>query len=262
MKFSKDLGQIFLKNKKYLERIASLLEIEGEDVLEIGAGRGELTQYLVSRAKSLICIEIDSRFIQILKEKFSSYSSVEIICGDILKLDFKNLGKKLVVVGNIPFQISSPLLFRLIEYRQFIKKAFLTFQKEFAQKLVASPKSKDYSFLSCYTQYYAQVKILLTIPRKNFSPPPKVDSCLVKIDFFDNLPYKVKDEKFLFQLIKKAFSQRRKKLINALDKYKSDLIFLLDKLKIDKNIRVDALSLEKYCQIANFLLYKNNNSTP
>ena len=95
--------------------------------------------------------------------------------------------------------------------------------------------------------------MLLTIPRKNFFPTPGVDSSLVKINFFDKPPYEVKDEKFLFHLIKKAFSQRRKKLINALDKYKEDLIFLLEKLKIDKNIRVDALSLEKYCQIANFL---------
>jgi len=260
MRISKDLGQIFLKNKKYLERIVSLLEIEGEDVLEIGAGRGELTQYLVSRVKSLICVEIDSRLVQILKEKFSSCSSLKIICGDILKLNLESLGKRLVVVGNIPFQISSPLLFYLVKYRKFIKKVFLTFQKEFAQKLVALPKSKNYSFLSCYIQYYAQVKILLTIPCKNFSPPPKVDSCLVKIDFFNNPPYKVKDEKFLFQLIKEAFSQRRKKLINALDKYKSDLIFLLEKLKIDKDIRVDVLSLEKYCQIANFLKQVSLNS--
>lgn len=252
MRFSKQLGQVFLKNKTYLKKIASFLEIDKENVVEIGSGRGELTQFLLC-AKSVACVELDPRLIQILKDKFSSFPQVRIISKDILKLNLGEIGKNLVVVGNIPFSISNYLIRYLVKNRRLIKKAFLTFQKEFAEKLVAKPKDKNYSFLSCYIQYYAQVEILFTIPKTAFSPPPKVDASFVRLIFFKEPKYKVEDEDFFFRLIKKVFSQRRKKIINVLGD-KKKLISVLEELGINRDIRGDALDIEEYARIVNCLI--------
>ncbi len=256
MKFSKDLGQVFLKNKNYVRKIIDHLDIQGKKVLEIGAGRGEITKYLIEKSDFVFCIEIDSRLCRILKEKFSSFGNVEIICGDILKIDLQKLGKELIIFGNVPFCISNRIIRYLVSYRNQIYRVYLTFQKEFAKKLVAEPPSKDFSFLSCYIQYYAKVKILFNIPRKAFYPVPKVDSSFVVMEFYPESPYQVDDEKFLFKLIRKAFQNRRKKLINSLERL-IDKEVLKESLKatsISEDARVDSISVQDYCKLAAHIL--------
>jgi 16S rRNA (adenine1518-N6/adenine1519-N6)-dimethyltransferase len=253
MKFSPALSQIFIKDKRYIRKILSYLD-EEEEILEIGAGRGELTQHLVKKAKFLYCVEIDFRLFNLLKKKFSCFSNIEIIHADILKFPLSSLEKQLVIVGNIPYHISNRLIRYLIDNRKYIKKAFLTFQKEFAQKLDAKVSTSGYSFLSCYIQYYAKVERLFTIPAKAFYPPPKVDSAFCRLEFYRKPIYKVEDESFLFQLIREAFRSRRKKIINSLPLLKKRPDTLS---KINPNLRAENLSLKEYIWLVN--LFKKND---
>jgi 16S rRNA (adenine1518-N6/adenine1519-N6)-dimethyltransferase len=255
MRYSRQLGQVFLKDKKYIKKILSYLEKEKEEYfLEIGPGRGEITQYLAKKVKFLYAIEVDFRLFNLLKEKFSSFSNIEVIYKDILKFPLSELNKKLVIFANTPFQISTSLIKYLIKNRSFIKKCFLTFQKEFTQKLIAK-ESKDYTFLSCYIQYYAKVEKLFDIPRRAFSPSPKVDASFIHLEFYLSLPYKAENESFLFRLIRRAFCKRRKKIINALPvlKNKEDL---LSSLSINPQARAEQISLQKYVSLANELYKK------
>ena len=142
MKQRHSLGQIFLKNKKYIDGIFDCLEIEGKKVLEIGPGEGEISWYISDKAEYLHCVEIDSRFCSLLKDKFAKKTNVEIIQGNILEFPLSKLGKEIVIFGNVPYQISSHLIDYLIRYRKFISKAYLTFQKEFVQKLIAKQLEK------------------------------------------------------------------------------------------------------------------------
>lgn len=251
----KSFGQIFLKNKKYINRIISSLDVEKKDVLEIGAGRGELTRYLVEKARYLYCIEIDSKLVQILQEKFGKFPHIEVIKSDILKFDLRLLNRKMQVVGNIPFNISQALIRYLVKNREFVEQVYLTLQREFADKLVASAGRKAYSFLSCYIQFFAQVEKLFDIPRSAFSPPPEVDASFVKITF-SSISYPVKDVSFLFRLIRRAFSQRRKKLINSLAGLypRSGLQEVFLKLGFKEEWRAEDLSLHHYCQLTNCIL--------
>jgi len=258
VRYKKSFAQIFLKDKRYLERIINSIDIEikGRDVLEIGAGRGELSQHLVKKVNRLYCVEIDYRLVEFLKKRFSSSPQVEIIKGDILKLDLSFLNnKRVVVVGNIPFNISNFLIRYIVKNRAFIEKAFFTFQKEFASKLIASPNTKVYGFLSCYIQLFAKVDKLFDIPRTAFSPKPKVDASFVKIVFFPwEALYEVKDPSSLFRLIRKAFSQRRKKLINSLEKFysKEKLKRAFLSLGFKEDLRAENLSLKDYCRLFNY----------
>jgi 16S rRNA (adenine1518-N6/adenine1519-N6)-dimethyltransferase len=155
-----------------------------------------------------------------------------------------------VVFSNAPYQISNPLILYLVKNRAYIKKAYLTFQKEFVNKLIAGPSNSAYGFLSCYLQYYAKVNKIFDIPAKAFSPVPKVDSSFISIDFYKELPQTAKDEDFLFKLIRKAFSQRRKKISNSLSQFTSSQHFF-SSLKISPDVRAENISLKQYVAIAN-----------
>jgi 16S rRNA (adenine1518-N6/adenine1519-N6)-dimethyltransferase len=252
MKFSRSLGQVFIKDKRYIKKILSFLE-EDENFLEIGAGGGEITQHLLSKARFLYCVEVDGRLCSILKNKFSHLSYVKIIHCDILKFPLSKLKKRMVVFGNVPYQISSRLLKYLIDNRAYIKKVYLTLQKEFVDKLIAKAGSKDFGFLSCFIQYYAKVEKLFDIPSEAFCPSPKVDSSFVKLEFYLPSVYEVKNEKFLFKIIRRAFQQRRKKIVNAisLPKYYRESVFTAAGIKPD--LRAENLSLKDYVQLANEL---------
>lgn len=237
MRKSKELGQVFLRDRRYLNRIFRALDIEDNVVVEIGPGRGAITTYLVKKARHLWCIEIDGRFVRDLREKFYSFSNFQVIHKDILKLNLSKLislsrkiegkfqGKpmkpkghlsKLVLFGNVPYNISYQLIQYIIEQRAVIETVYFTFQKEFAQKLSAHPKDKAYSFLSCYFQCFCHATLLFEIPRSAFSPKPKVDSTFTKIIFRDTSLCERVEEAGFFKMIKAAFAQRRKKLINSL----------------------------------------------
>jgi 16S rRNA (adenine1518-N6/adenine1519-N6)-dimethyltransferase len=252
MKLSKSLSQVFLKDINYIDKILHSLDTGGEEVLEIGPGTGEISSKLCAKTKFLYCVELDSRFISVLKEKFKNSTNVEIIHGDILEFKLSFLGKKLIIFGNIPYQISNSLVGYLVENRKYVKKAYLTLQKEFAEKLAAQVSTKAYGFLSCYVQYYAEVEKLFDIPARAFFPAPKVDSSFVRLEFYEKSPYAAANEDFLFQIIRRAFSQRRKKISNSLNLPGGSKYFL-SSLNIEANKRAENLSLKEYMFIANKL---------
>lgn len=255
MKLSQSFGQVFLKDKKYIDRILSCLDIEEQEVLEIGAGDGRISERILPKAKYLYCVEIDRRFCDLLRKKFSPAANLEIIQSDIIKFSFQDKfkPKQVVVFGNVPYQISNELIRYLVENRAYIKRAYLTFQKEFVSKLTASPSKKDYGVLSCYAQFYAKAEKLFDIPAPAWTPVPKVDSSFMKIDFYSNPPYEVIDVDFLFRLIRSAFSRRRKKIINSLPFSKDKIIAIFSSLNLSADARPENFSLDDYVKIANNL---------
>ena len=184
MRLSSSLGQVFLKKKSYIKKIIDSLDVKGEKVVEIGPGSGRMTIHLLPLVDHLYAVEVDSRLVEILSHKFIDANNIEIIHKDILNFNFSSLKQKAVVFGNIPYQISKKIINHLISNRGFIKRAYLTCQKEFVDKVVAE-SGKEYNFLSCYTQYYAKVNKSFDIPASAFSPIPKVDSAFMSLDFYD-----------------------------------------------------------------------------
>jgi 16S rRNA (adenine1518-N6/adenine1519-N6)-dimethyltransferase len=255
MKLSHSLGQVFLTDKNYVSRIINSLDVKSEIVLEIGSGPGEISAQIAEKSKFLYCVEYDPRFVNVLEQKFRNKDNVKVIHSDILKFSVAGLNKQIIVFGNVPYQISNSLIGYLIDNRDFIKKAYLTFQKEFVDKLIAEAGSNDYGFLSCFIQYYAEVAKVFDIPNGAFTPPPKVDSTFVALNFYRQLPDKAKDEKLLFKVIRQAFSQRRKKISNSISGFVSGGD-LLRSLKIDPAARAENISLKQYVDIANGILRK------
>lgn len=250
IKQSKSLSQIFLKDKSILEKIFRHLEIDNEFVCEIGAGQGNLSEFIIKKAKYLYCVELDKRYVDYLKEKFINFDNVKIINKDILQISFKYFPQKIVVVGNIPYHISSKLMEHLVLNRYYIKRAYLTLQREFVHKLIAKPQSKDYSFMSCYIQFYASVEKFFDISPKSFYPAPKVYSSFVCIDFEGGINRGVSvDEKELFSLIREVFRERRKKIKNILP-YPYNMT--IKKLGIEESLRPDDILLQDYIRIVNY----------
>ncbi|MFH1504828.1 MAG: 16S rRNA (adenine(1518)-N(6)/adenine(1519)-N(6))-dimethyltransferase RsmA [Candidatus Omnitrophota bacterium] len=243
MKLKRSFSQVFLRDKKYIEKICNTLDIDGQNVLEIGPGEGVISGHIGEKAKQLCCIEYDRRFCNLLKEKFYKKNNIKIVYSNILKFSISKLGNNLIVFGNVPYRISSSIVEYLIQNKNYINKAYLTFQKEFAQKLIARAGEKKYGFLSCYVQYYTKVKKVFNIPAKAFWPEPKVDSSFIEIEFYKQPLYQVKNEEFLFKIIRKAFSNKRKKISNCLE--------LPEDTEINSNLRPQDLSLEDYIKIAN-----------
>jgi 16S rRNA (adenine1518-N6/adenine1519-N6)-dimethyltransferase len=199
--------QHFLIDQQVLGRIIEYGQLTSSDtVLEIGAGYGNLTEKLAQKAGKVIAIEVDTE----LASSLDRFENVEVIIGDALKLDFLRFNK---VISNLPYSISSPVTFKLLEYK--FDMGILMYQHEFAKRMVAAPGSKDYGRLSIAVQYRASVEILEVVPRTAFSTPPEVNSAIVRL--IPRPPsYNVKDVNFFMKFIKAAFSQRRKKLRNAL----------------------------------------------
>ncbi len=232
---TKKLGQNFLVDESLLKEQVGYASINDENiVLEVGAGIGNLTKFLLEKAKKVIVVEKDKRMIKILKDRFPKRENLEIIHGDVLKIDLPDFDK---TVSNIPYVISSPLTFRLLETR--FKKGIIMYQKEFAQRMVAKPGTKDYSRLSVACHYYADIKLLRTVPETAFHPEPKVQSALVEITPKDP-PFEV-DEKFFFNLLRGLFIHRKKTVKNALT-HSFNLIFAKETLT--KTDALDALSEE------------------
>jgi len=250
MKQSHSLGQVFLTDKNYVRKIINSLDVNNEIVLEIGSGPGEISAQIVEKCKFLYCVEFDPRFITVLERKFQNKDNVKIIHYDILKFPISKLGSKVVVFGNVPYQISNSLIGYFVENRSAIKKAYLTFQKEFVNKLIAKPGNKDYGFLSCYAQYYAGIKKFFDIPRGAFTPIPKVDSSFMALEFYAEPLEKAQDENLLFRIIREAFNQRRKKIANSLAKFIA-AEDLFPYLGINPDVRAENVSLRQYISVAN-----------
>jgi 16S rRNA (adenine1518-N6/adenine1519-N6)-dimethyltransferase len=257
----KRLGQNFLIDKNIQRKIVGSCELKPEDtVLEIGAGKGELTKLIAERVNRVYALEIDKDLFKILKDNLRQVLNTRLINQDILKFDlgkyFRDIRQKIKIVGNIPYYISSPIMEHLFKFRDKIDTIFITVQKEFAKRMNAYAGSKDYSALSCFIQYYGEPKILLNIKRTCFFPVPKVDSCLVRLKIRTKQILIPKDEKLLFKVIRTAFNQRRKTLRNSLGNVVSveKLDNFFKEYNINRDIRPEGLSLNNYVNLVNYLL--------
>ncbi len=261
----KRLGENYLIDGNIKDKIISQARISSEDViLEIGPGFGALTIDLAKSGAQVFAIEKDSKTFRILKEIVNGdFPSLKIFNEDILKFDIKKnlISKKIKVIGNLPFYITTPIIERLIENRTLIESILITLQKEVANRLLASPASKDYGPISCYVQYYTKPTYIYTIKRTSFYPSSGVDSGLIRLDVLSKPPVNVKDEELFFRIIRGAFNQRRKSLINSLSRqtvlglHKDEVSKILNSVGISPAIRPERLSLSDFAKITNHLVY-------
>ncbi|MCX8094069.1 MAG: 16S rRNA (adenine(1518)-N(6)/adenine(1519)-N(6))-dimethyltransferase RsmA [Candidatus Goldbacteria bacterium] len=261
-KYKKHLGQHFLHNTAKLNQISNFICKEKDClIIEIGPGKGALTEYLVKKAKMVVAIEIDKDAVNKLQERFPDANNLKIINCDFLKFNLKNylkdLNRKVIIAGNIPYYITAPIIEKIIEVREFLDKAYLTVQKEVAERIVAKEGSKIYSSLSVYCQFYADVKILLNIDRESFFPVPDVDSCFVEFDFNKKNKIYVIDEEIFFKIVHCGFAHRRKMFINnfkkTFDLSQKEAFDLLKKVKIEEHARAEDISILKFAELSNVL---------
>ena len=217
----KRLGQHFVIDPHVLRRIVECSALEAEDiVLEIGAGLGSLTVPLAQQAQKVYALEVDPRLASVLKGQFSGSDQVEVILTDALKFDFTPLfrkcRRKMKVVANLPYEISSPMIFRLFKEREHFSLLVLMLQMEVARRVVAKPGTKDYSPLSLWSQLYTAARIVFAVSPEAFYPQPKVDSAVVRFEILQKPSIEVTDEETLHRVIRSAFAYRRKTLANAI----------------------------------------------
>lgn len=264
--FAKKFGQNFLIDTHVLDKIVRAAQITPEDyVLEIGPGIGTLTQYLCESAKHVFAVEIDDNLIPILEDTLSAYDNVTVIHNDVLKLDINELvrkqcgGKRIKVVANLPYYITTPIIMGLYESHVPIASITVMVQKEVADRMQAGPGTKNYGALSLAVQYYAQPYIAANVPPNCFMPRPGVGSAVIRLTSFEKPPVDVVDEKLMFKLIRASFNQRRKTLANGL-KNSPELNFSKEEIEkaiqeagFSPSIRGEALTLEEFAKLANIL---------
>ncbi len=251
----KRLGQHFLKDRSFAIRIVDSIGIEeGDQILEIGSGEGVLTKLLLkSSAEKVYGIEIDPRLCQFLKERFHGEKRFQLIEGDFLKFEFASICERrhgLRVAGNLPYYITSPILFHLLENRSWILDLVATVQKEAGERLASLPNRKSYGVPSVLFQTYCDVKALFRIPGQAFFPVPEVDSVVLQIKFGIKSKYSIKDEDLYKKIVKGTFNQRRKMLKNTLARLIDD-ISILDGITIDLSRRPESLSVPEFVTLSN-----------
>lgn len=247
------IGQHFLFDPRILKKIIDCSQVTPNDTaIEIGAGLGTLTRLLAKRVKKVIAIEIDKKLVVRLKDSLSMTQNVEVITADALKFPYETIKGKFKIVANIPYYITTPLLFRLLEFKEKIPSMTLLLQKEVAQRIVASPGGKDYGVLSITVQLYTKPTLKFLVPKGAFSPPPEVDSAVVHFEVYPHPIYKVENEEFFLKIVKTAFSQRRKTILNSLKSFK-DIKEALLKAGIDSKLRPENLSIEDFIRLTEAL---------
>lgn len=261
--FSKSLGQNFLIDGNIVRKIVEKANIGPEDyVLEIGPGIGTLTEELALKAKKVVAIELDKDLLPILDETLSQYENVEIIHGDVLKVDLKKIieekldNKRVKLVANLPYYVTTPIITKLLESDLNLDSIIVMVQKEVAERMGAKAGGKEYGSLSVFVSFFSQAEIIINVPKTVFMPQPKVDSAVIKLDIKKELP-DIDRDKF-FKVVKAAFSKRRKTLLNALSSYgfnidKETIKETLEKLNIKPEIRAENLSVEDFIKISKSL---------
>jgi 16S rRNA (adenine1518-N6/adenine1519-N6)-dimethyltransferase len=264
-KFKKSLGQNFLIDKNILKKIVSASEItKNTNVIEIGAGWGLLTYYLAQTMCNLIAIEIDTKLIPILNNVLYNFDNVKIINEDIMKIDFSNIQnmfnvnkKDITIIGNLPYYIGTSIIVKILTQKMDFSQMIFMIQKEVAEKIVATPKSKNYGSLSILVNFYCDSEILFSVSPNSFIPKPDIYSSVIKIKKRPKLEFNVLNEEFFFKIVKVAFLHKRKTLINSLSAElfvdKKILQECLNNLKYKENVRAEEISINQFVELSNEL---------
>ena len=265
---NKNLGQNFLINEEVVKNIVGCSNIEKEDlVIEIGPGLGTLTKYLLEKAGKVICIELDTKMLQILEDRFSLYNNFDLINNDVLKVDLKNIIEKektegkiknVKIVANLPYYITTPIIMKLLEEELELESITVMIQKEVADRLIATPGEKNTGAITYSVYYYADSEAIMEVPNSSFIPEPEVTSKVIKLNIRKEPAVKPKDKEKMFKIIKYAFMQKRKTLLNSLTnndvfKNKTQGTEILNSLGIKENVRPEELTLEQFEKISNIL---------
>lgn len=266
--FKKSLGQNFLIDTNILKRIVDYADLTEETgAIEIGPGIGALTEQLARSSKKVVAFEIDQRLLPILRDTLSPYSNTEIIHQDVLKADVGSIisekfqdVKDIMVVANLPYYVTTPIIMKLLEEKLPIKGIVVMLQKEVADRITASPGTKDYGSLSIAVQYYTNAETVMTVPRTVFVPQPNVDSAVIRLTVREQPLVQPLSEKFFFQVMKASFAQRRKTISNNLlsqlpnGKQKKELILsALQEANINPTRRGETLSIEEFARLSDEL---------
>lgn len=265
---AKSLGQNFLIDEEVVNKIVESAGITKEDmVIEIGPGLGTLTLPLLEKAKKVICIELDSKMIQILNDRFSMYDNIEIINEDVLKINLKKLIlenkqinniKNVKIVANLPYYITTPIVMKLLEEELDLESITIMIQKEVAKRLSSVPGDKETGAITYSVYYYSKPEEIMVVPNNSFIPEPEVESEVIKLNIRSKKQVNPNNKELFFKIIKVAFMQRRKTLLNSLvnggiiqDKQTAKDI--LQELNLDENIRAEKLTIEDFEKISNVI---------
>ncbi len=269
IKANKALGQNFLISQNVVDKIVESSDITKDDlVIEIGPGLGTLTKELLEKAGKVICIELDRKMIKILKDRFSLYQNFELMHADVLKVKLnkiikeekeKNEFKSAKIVANLPYYITTPIIMKLLEDRLDLESITVMVQKEVADRLIAIPGEKETGAITYSVYYYATSEGVMEVPNDAFIPEPEVTSKVIKLTLRKKPPVEVKSRGVMFKIIKSAFMQRRKTLLNALTNTKvfmskEEGLKILKELQLDENVRAEKLTLENFAEITNKIL--------
>ena len=257
--FKKKFGQNFIIDENIINNIVTKANVDKDTlVIEIGPGAGSLTYFLAKFAKNVLCYEIDTTLKEILRDNLKEYDNVEVIYNDFLKVnvldDIKKYEyKKLYVIANLPYYITTPIIIKLIEDDINVDKIVVMVQKEVGDRFKAVPGTKDYSSLSVFLSYYYNIKKIMDVSKNVFIPKPNVDSIVVEFNKKEK-KLNVMDEQLFFKLIKDSFEFKRKTIKNNLKNYDLEKIEkVLKKHKLDLSVRAEQISLELFVEIANGL---------
>ncbi len=266
MSAKKKFGQNFLIDSGVLDGIVEAAGVTDKDcVLEIGPGIGSLTQYLAEAAGRVVAVEIDKTLIPVLADTLSEYNNVTVINEDVLKVDIAqivaeyNEGRPIKVVANLPYYITTPIIMKLFESKAPIESITVMVQKEVADRMVMGPGNKDYGSLSLAVGYYARAEAVMDVPPSSFIPQPGVGSAVVKLNRYPEPAVKVKDEAYMFEIIRTSFNQRRKTLSNSLSNNpalkvsRQQVTDALGEMGIDEKVRGEVLSLEQFAELSDIL---------
>lgn len=264
--FQKKFGQNFLIDPHVLDKIINAAEITKEDcVIEIGPGIGSVTQALIDNAGKVISIEIDDQLIPILTEQFGGCENFRLIHKDVLKVDLHKLiaeespNRRIKVVANLPYYITTPIIMMLLEHNLPIESITVMVQKEVADRMASGPGSKQYGAITVAMKYYCDTYLVANVPQNCFMPRPNVDSAVIKLTLHQEPIVDINDEEQLLKIIKAAFSQRRKTLLNTLASNgnlglsKEEIKNILDESEIGASTRGETLSLDDYAMLSNYI---------